>query len=75
MLPIYSFHFVLTVVFAIFFYRAGEFEEAPALLWSALSVAISLLMWLGLRWGLLGIILGQVCLFIGIGVFRALRKS
>ena len=73
MLPLYSWNFVLTVAFAIFFYRAGQFEHAPALLWAALSVAISLLVWLWLGWGMLAMILGQVGLFVGIGVFRMLR--
>jgi hypothetical protein len=75
MLPFYSWDFLLTVVFAIFFYRAGEFDGGPGLLWATLSIAISLLIWQWLHWGLLGIILGQVALFIGFGVFRVIRKT
>jgi len=75
MLPFYSWNFLLTVVFAIFFYRAGEFDGAPGLLWAILSTAISLLIWQWLHGGLLGIILGQVALFVGIGVFRVIRKT
>jgi len=75
MMPFYSIDLVLIVVFAIFFYRAGVFENAPGLLWAALSVVISFLIWQWLRWGLLGIILGQVGLFFGISVFRVIRKS
>ena len=75
MLPFYSFDFILMVVFAIFFYRAGVFDGGPALLWAALSVLISLLVWQGLRWGLVAMILGQAGLFVGIGVFRVIRKS
>jgi len=75
MLPFYSFSFLATVLFAIFFYRAGEFDGGPGLLWAGLSVAISLLVWRWLGLGWLGIILGQVGLFVGIGVFRVLRKS
>lgn len=75
MLPFYSFNFVLLIVFAVFFYRAAESEDAPAILWTLLSIAISVLIWQVLRWGLLAMILGQVALFIGIGVFRALRKE
>jgi len=74
MLPFYSFDFILMVVFAIFFYRAGVFDGGPALLWAALSVLISLLVWQGLGWGLVAMILGQVGLFVGIGVFRVIRK-
>jgi hypothetical protein len=66
------------VVFAIFFYRAALFDGCPAsvgLLWAALSVAISLLVLQWLRWGLLVMVLGQIGLFVGIGVFRVVRKS
>ena len=75
MMPFYSFNLVLMVVFAIFFYRAGELEDSPGLLWAALSALISFLVWQWLRWGLLAMILGQIGLFVGIGVFRAIRKS
>ncbi|MGP8199724.1 MAG: hypothetical protein ACLQU4_09510 [Limisphaerales bacterium] len=72
--PFYSFQCVLMIVFAIFFYRAGEFENAPGWLWAALSVIISLAVWQWLHWGLLAMILGQVALFVGIGAFRVIRK-
>jgi hypothetical protein len=75
MLPFYSFQFVLLIVFAVFFYRAGVFDNGPALLWAVLSVLISLLVWQCLRWGLLGMIAGQIGLFVGIAVFRVIRKS
>jgi len=65
----------MAVVFAIFFYRAGEFDGAPGLLWAALSIAISLLIWQCLHWGLLAMLLGQAALFVGIGVVRVIRKS
>jgi hypothetical protein len=74
MLPIYSFEFVLMVVFAIFFYRAGVFDGGPALLWAVISVLISLLVWQWLKWGLVGMIVGQIGLFAGIGVVRVVRK-
>ena len=74
MIPFYSFNSVLLVVFAIFFYRAGESENCPGLLWAAMSVLISLLIWQWLGWGLLAMILGQVGLFASIGVYRAIRK-
>jgi hypothetical protein len=66
MLPFYSLNFVLMVVFAIFFYRAGLFDDGPGLLWAALSVAISFLIWQWLRWGWLAMILGQICLFLSL---------
>lgn len=63
------------VVFAIFFYRAGMFEGGPGLLWTALSVSISLLIWQWLEWGVLAMIIGQLALFVGIAVFRIIRKT
>ena len=33
------------------------------------------LIWQWLRWGLLAMIVGQIGLFVGIGVFRVIRKS
>jgi len=71
MMPLYS---LVLVAFAIFFYRAGEFENCPGVLWAAVSVVISLLTWQWLRWGPLGMILCQIGLFVGIGVFRVVRK-
>ena len=59
---------------AVFFYRAAEFEDGPGLLWAALSVAISLLFWMVFRLGWIGIILGQVGLFVGITLFRSRGK-
>jgi hypothetical protein len=75
MLPFYTFNFVLTVVCAIFFYRAASFENGPGLLWAALSIATSLLIWQWLGLGLLAMILGQLALFFGIGALRVIRKS
>ncbi len=64
----------LTVVFALFYYRAGEYEGASGLLWAVMSVLVSLLCWRLLRLGWLGILLGQVVLFFGITAVRSLRK-
>jgi ABC-type thiamin/hydroxymethylpyrimidine transport system permease subunit len=75
MLPFYSWNFVLMVVFAIFYYRAAEFEDCSGTLWAGLSIAISAVIWQWLHWGLLAMILGQVLLFIGIGVFRVIRDK
>lgn len=71
--PIYSFGFVVTVVCAIFFYRAALMERAPGLLWATLSVAVSITTWQGFGWGVFAMFLSQLALFLGIGVFRALR--
>lgn len=66
---------LLGVVFAVFFYRAAEFEDAPSLVWSGLSVIISVATLFWLHWGLLGAILAQGGLFIGITLVRIFRKS
>ena len=69
------FSILLTAVFAAFFYRAAEVENASRLLWCGLSIAISAAVLFFLHWGWLGIVLGQVGLFAGITVFRMTRKS
>jgi hypothetical protein len=65
----------LIAVFAAFFYRAAEFENESRLLWCGLSLVISIATMFFLNWGLLGTVLGQVGLFVGITVFRMTRKS
>ena len=65
----------LIIAFAIFFYRAAESENEFGLLWCGLSVLISVAALFFLHWGLLGTLLGQVGLFVGIGIFRMMRKS
>jgi hypothetical protein len=66
---------ILIAVCAIFFYRAGEFDEAPGVLWAMLSILISALLWRVFHWGWLGILAGQLALFAGITIVRASRKS
>jgi hypothetical protein len=66
---------LIIVAFAIFFYRAAEFEDESTWIWCGLSVLISVLTIFWLHRGWLGIISGQAGLFIGITIFRILRKS
>jgi hypothetical protein len=66
---------LLVVVFAIFFHRAADFENESSLIWCGLSVSISLLTLFIFGWGWLGCLLGQVGLFVGIGIFRMMRKT
>lgn len=65
----------LIIVCAIFFHRAAEFEDEPALLWAGLSVLISALTFFVFRWGWMGCLLGQAGLFAGITLVRMFRKS
>ena len=74
-MPIYSFTFILLVVCAVFFYRAGDFEGASGVAWAGLSILISLTIWLWLHGGILPVLLGQVGLFAGITIYRSLKKS
>lgn len=62
------------VGFAIIYLRAAESEGESGFLWAGLSVLISMLsfFWLGLGW--IGAFLAQGALFLGIGVYRAMRK-
>ena len=65
----YNLHTILTIVFAIFYYKAADIEKASKLLWTGLSIVVSL----GTRilgWGLLGLILGQIALLFIIGIVR-----
>jgi len=68
----------LTILFvvglAIFYHRAAESEGESGFLWASLSVLVSVGTLFFLHWGWVGAVLAQVALFIGIGVFRAMRK-
>jgi len=59
---------------AAFYYRAAEFENESTWIWCGLSVVISAIAFLWLHGGWLGILMGQGGLFIGITIFRILRK-
>lgn len=65
---------LVCMAFAVFFYRAAELEDEPSLVWSGLSVVISLATLFWLHWGWLGTLLAQAALFFGIAVFRMVRK-
>jgi hypothetical protein len=69
------FTILLVVVFAVFFYRAAEFENESGLLWSGLSVLVSVVALFFFHWSWLGCLLGQAGLFVGIGIFRVVRKT
>jgi hypothetical protein len=65
---------VIVATCAVFFWRAAEFEHASRLLWGGLSLLISVVMLYWLHWGFLGILLGQIGLYIGIAIFRPSPK-
>jgi len=68
-----SFTAIAIIASAILFYRGAKFDGRSAVLWVVLSVVISLLLLTLLRVGVVGIILGQVGLFLGITFFRVIR--
>ncbi len=74
-MPFYSFTFILVVVCAIFFYRAGEFENTSGLAWAVLSIGISLGIWKGLGSGFLAVLAGQVALYAAITFYRAHKRQ
>ncbi len=67
----YNLHTILTIVFAIFYYKAADIEKASKLLWTSLSIVVSLGTKI-LGWGLPGLILGQIALLFIIGIVRCL---
>ncbi len=73
MLPFYSFTFLLVLACAVFFYRAGEFEQSSGIAWAALSILISVAIWRWLHGGFIPVLLGQVGLFVGITLYRSRR--
>jgi hypothetical protein len=68
------FPILMVVGFAVFYYRAAEAEKESSLLWCGLSVLISIATMFLLPWGWLGTLLGQVGLFVGITIFRMMRR-
>ena len=71
---------ILAFVCAYVFYGAGEVEARDGarnnrMVWAGLSIALSALVIQAFRGGWLLVLLAQAGLFVGIGVFRALRES
>lgn len=67
--------FLLMAACAVFFYRAGDYEDAPGWLWCALSIGISAVVWLWLRGGFIALALSQVGLFVAITGYRVWRDK
>ena len=68
---VYDFDTILTIVFAVFFYKAAGYENASKILWVGLSIIVSLLSRI-FGFGLIGLISGQVVLFFAIAVIRSI---
>jgi uncharacterized membrane protein YoaK (UPF0700 family) len=68
----------MTVVYATFFFRIAEADRKSRALWTLLSVLLSVLAILGLRWGLAGQLGLQAGLFAAMfvgNVIRARRRE
>lgn len=61
---------VVLSVFAIVYYRAGQQAQSWGLLWAALSIAASFSALLFLDWGMIGVMLSQVVVFVAITAYR-----
>lgn len=73
-----SLEVVLAVVCAVTFFRAGRFEAAGeaydySFVWALMSALLSALVLLALKGSWIVLLVFQVGLFVGIGVYRALR--
>ena len=73
MMPLYSFAFVVALLCASGFYKAGEREMASGIPWSGLSVAVSAPILLVFNGGKLAIVFGQIGLLLAITLFRMWR--
>ena len=63
----------MSVFFAIFFHRAGEFEYEKGWLLGIASFALSISTYFGLKLGVIGIIAGQALLFLGMWIYNLRR--
>jgi hypothetical protein len=70
-LGLYGLDLVVTLAFAFIFYKAGEIENQPALVWGGLSVIVSLVTRI-MGFGLLPLIVAQVFLYFAIALVRFL---
>lgn len=66
-------YLVLVLAFAAFFYRGMEQESGTGFLWGGLSILVSILVLWKLGWGLIGLLLGQIGLFLCGTIFRVIR--
>lgn len=64
----------IIIVCAVFYHRAAEFENESTLLWTGLSVMISVATLFLFHCGILGILIGQAGLLAGITGFRLWRN-
>ena len=66
---VYDFDTIFIIAFAVFFYKAADYENASKILWVGLSIIVSLLSRI-FGFGLIGLISGQVVQFFAIAAIR-----
>lgn len=67
--PISFLDIALVAVFAVVFYKAAEIEKTSVIFWPSLSICVFLLNKIWLGWGLLGVLMQQVFLFLGMSIW------
>ena len=71
---IYSFHLVIMLACAVFYYKVGEAEYSSGILLAGISVLLWLGTAYGLQWGVLGCLLVQAGLSVLLTVWNGLRR-
>lgn len=61
-------------VFAVLFFKVAEIEKLSGPLWATVSAVCFVGTWIGLGLGWLGCLAGQLGLFVGLGIVKAIRK-
>ena len=68
---VYSLDTIFIIAFAVFFYKAADYENASKIVWAGLSIIVSFLNRI-FGFGLIGLISGQIVLFFAIAVIRSI---
>ncbi len=69
-----NYSLVLTVVAAMFFWKAAEREKESGIIWAGVSLFASALI-ITLGGGFVVLVLGQLAVFVGITVFRTIKDN
>ena len=72
-MPFYSLAFVLAMLCAGFFYKAGQDEMRSGFLWGGLSLVLSMLVIFTFGGGMGMVLLSQLALLAGITFYRVWR--
>ena len=72
-MPFYSLEFVLALLCAAFYFKAGTEELGSGVLWGGISLVLSFVVLFWLRGGIVVVALMQGALLLGIALFRMWR--